>query len=161
MKHEIKARYPAPAAVVIKMMTDKKFYTDRLEKLGHAQYEVLEHKSDGGNFSLKIKRPMPIQAPGVLKKFIPGNPTIVHVDAWNAKTLTGTVLVELPGIPVEISATTALKDQGSECVLTYVFDIRSKVPLLGGTIEKATAAENDKEIPLQTKAGVELLKNYR
>ena len=159
MKQELKERYPAPASVVIKMMTDKKFYTDRLEKLGHAKYEVLEHKTDP--FSLKIRRPMPIQVPGVLKKFVPGNPTIVHVDAWNAKTMTGSVLVELPGIPVEISATTSLKDQGSESVLTYVFEIRSKVPLLGGTIEKATAAENEKEIPLQTRAGIELLKNYR
>ena len=159
MKQELKQRYPAPASVVIKMMTDKKFFTDRLEQLGHKQYEVLEHKAEP--FSIKIRRPLPMNVPGALKKFVPGNPTLTHVDAWNAKTLTGTVSVELPGIPVEISATTSLKDQGDGCVLTYVFDIRSRIPLVGGTIEKSVAAENEKEIPLQTKAGIELLKKYR
>lgn len=161
MKQELQERYPAPASVVIKMMTDRKFFTDRLEKLGHKQYEVLDCKTDPNAFSIKIRRPLPMQVPAAIKKFVPGNPTIVHVDAWSAKTLTGKVEVELPGMPVEISCTTSLKDQGKDCVLTYVFDIRSKVPLLGGMIEKQVAAENQKEIPLQTKAGIELLKNYQ
>jgi hypothetical protein len=45
-------------------------------------------------------------------------------------------------------------------VLTYDWEIKSGIPLLGGTIEKAVAAENEKAIPAQTRAGVELLKTY-
>lgn len=161
MKQEIKARYPAPAAVVIKMMTDKKFYTDRLEKLGHSKYEVLDHKADGRSFSLKIRRKLPMQVPAAIRKFISPETTIVHEDSWNAAAKTGRISIDLQGVPIEMSCTTSLADQGNECIMSYLFDIKAKVPLVGGLIEKAVAAENEKEIPLQTRAGVELLKNYR
>lgn len=162
MKHEIKARYPAPSSVVIKMMTDKKFYTDRLEAMGHNKYEVLSHKSDGKQFALKIRRKLPMNVPAAVKKFVSPETTIVHEDVWDVAKKTGKVSIELQGVPVEMSCTTSLADKGaSECELTYVFDIKAKIPLVGGIIEKAVAAENDKEIPAQTKVGIELLKNYR
>lgn len=162
MKHEIKARYPAPSSVVLKMMTDKKFYTDRLESMGHTQYEVLGHKSDAKQFTLKIRRKLPMQVPAAVKKFVSPETTIVHEDAWDLAKKTGRITIDLQGVPVEMSCTTALTDKGaSECEMTYVFDIKAKIPLVGGLIEKAVAAENDKEIPLQTKAGIALLKNYR
>jgi len=60
-----------------------------------------------------------------------------------------------------MSGITALSDIGDECVMTYDWNIRSSIPLVGGKIEKAIAAENDKAIPEQTRASIELLKNYR
>jgi hypothetical protein len=161
MKQEIKQRYPAPASVVIKMLTDRKFYTDRLELLGHTKYEVLDHKADGKVFSLKIRRKLPMQVPAAVKKFVSPETTIVHEDRWDVASKTGRISIDLQGVPIEMSCTTALTDSGKDCLLTYSFDIKAKVPLIGGVIEKAVAAENEKEIPLQTKAGTELLKNYR
>lgn len=148
MKQKLEARYPAPSSTVIKMMTDKKFYTDRLELQGIKDYEVLEHKSDGNEFSISIKRKVTAI-------------NVTSIEKWNVAKKTGTIKVELQGMPMDVSCTTSLTDQGDGCVLTYNWDVVSKIPLVGGKIEKQFAGENEKAIPEQTRLGIQLLKNYR
>ena len=148
MKQKLEARYPASSDVVIKMMTDKKFYTDRLELQGIKEYEVVNHKSDGKTFSITIKRKVTAI-------------NVTSVETWNVAKKTGRITVDLQGMPMEVSCDTSLADKGSECVLTYHWDIVSKIPLVGGKIEKQFAGENEKAIPEQTRLGIELLKNYR
>lgn len=160
MKQKLEQRYPASSDVVIKMMTDKDFHCKRLEMQGFNTYEIVSHKSEGDRFSIKFKRKVPMAAPGPVKRFVSAENTVVHEDAWNRKTKTGTISVEIQGMPIEMSCKTSLRDVGKECVLTYDWEIKSGVPLVGGTIEKAVAAENEKAIPAQTRAGVELLKTY-
>jgi hypothetical protein len=147
MKQKLEGRYPASSDVVIKMMTDRKFYTDRLELQGLKEYEVVNHKSDGKNFSITIKRKV-------------GPIAVTSIETWNVAKKTGTIKVELAGMPMEVSCVTTLADKGGECVLTYDWDIHSKVPLVGGKIEKQFAGENEKAIPEQTRLGIQLLKNY-
>jgi hypothetical protein len=161
MKQKLEARYPASSDVVIKMMTDKKFHCDRLELQGHKTYEVLSHVSDSKNFSIKFKRNVPMNAPAAVKKFVSAQNTVIHEDSWNIASKKGAVKVEIQGMPIEMSAVTLLRDEGKECVMTYEWEIKSKIPLVGGTIEKAVAAENEKAIPEQASAGIQLLKNYR
>jgi len=148
MKQKLEARYPATSDVVIKMMTDKKFYTDRLDLQGIKEYEVVNHKSDGKNFSITIKRKVTAI-------------NVTSIETWNLAKKTGRITVELQGMPMEVSCDTALADAGKDCVLTYHWDIKSKLPLVGGKIEKSFATENEKAIPEQTRLGIELLKNYR
>src|SRR5688572_8615584 len=145
MKQKLEARYPASSDVVIKMMTDKKFYTDRLDLQGIKGYEVADHKSDGKDFSITINR-----------KITAIN--VKSVEKWNVPKKTGSIVVELQGMPMDVSCTTSLRDDGSGCVLTYNWDIVSKIPLVGGKIEKQFAGENEKAIPEQTRYGIELLK---
>jgi hypothetical protein len=148
MKQKLEGRYPASSDVVIKMMTDRKFYTDRLDLQGIKDYEVVEHKADGKTFSITNKRKVTAI-------------NVISVDSWNLAKKTGRISVELQGMPMEVSCTTALADKGGECVLTYDWDIVSKVPLVGGKIEKQFAGENEKAIPEQTRFGLQLLKNYQ
>jgi hypothetical protein len=70
MKQKLEGRYPASSDAVIKMMTDRKFYTDRLELQGLKEYEVVDHTSDGKNFSITIKRKV-------------GPIAVTSVETWN------------------------------------------------------------------------------
>jgi hypothetical protein len=148
VKQKLEGRYPAPSDVVIKMMTDRKFYTDRLELQGLKEYEVTDHRFDGKDFSISIKRKI-------------GPIAVTSAESWNVAGKAGRIVVELQGMPMEVSCTTALVDRGQECALVYDWEINSKVPIVGGKIEKQFAGENEKAIPEQTRLGVELLKNYR
>lgn len=148
MKQVLKGNYPAPSGVVIKAMTDKKFYTDRLELQGISEYEVVDHKFDGKDFSITIKRKVTAI-------------NVTSVEKWNVAKKTGTISVELAGMPIKVSATTALADEGKGSVLTYHWEFESKVPLVGGKLEKTFAGENEKAVPEQTKFGIQLLKNYQ
>ncbi len=147
MKQKLEGRYPAKSDVVIKMMTDKKFYTDRLDLQGVKDYEVVDHAFDGKRFSITIKR-----------KITAIN--VTSVETWDVAAKKGSIKVELQGMPIQVSAVTSLKDDGKGSVLTYDWDVNSKVPLIGGKIEKQFAGENEKAIPEQTRLGTQLLKNY-
>ena len=148
MKQTLEARFPASSTVVIKMMTDKKFYTDRLDLQGIKGYEVLGHKFDGKDFSVTIKRKVSAI-------------NVTSVETWNVAGRKGTITVDLQGMPLQVSCETSLKDEGKGCVLTYKWDVNLKVPLIGGKIEKQFAGENEKAIPEQTRLGIQLLKNYQ
>ena len=147
MKQKLETRYNASSDVVLKMMTDKKFHCDRLEMQGQKDYEIVSHKSDSKTFSIKFKRKTMAVS-------------VQHEDIWNLGTKKGRVVVELQGMPVEMTADMSLRDEGKGCVLTYEWNINSKVPLVGGKIEKSIAAENEKVIPEQARIGNLLLKNY-
>ena len=147
MKQTLEGRYPAKSDVVIKMMTDRKFYTDRLDLEGVKGYEVLASAFDGKRFSITIKRKVTAI-------------TLTTIESWDVASKKGTIKVELQGMPLKLSCETALKDDAKGCVLTYNWDISSSVPLVGGKIEKQFAGENEKAVPAQTKFGIQLLKNY-
>jgi carbon monoxide dehydrogenase subunit G len=147
MKQTLEGRYPAKSDVVMKMLTDRKFYTDRLDLQGIKGYEVLDHAFDGKDFSVKIKR----KVSGI---------NVTSTETWNVATKNGTITVDLQGMPIQVTCETSVKDDGKGSVLTYKWDVNSKVPLIGGKIEKQFAGENEKAIPEQTRLGIQLLKNY-
>ena len=147
MKQTLEGRYPAKSDVVIKMMTDKNFYTGRLDLEGIKGYEVLEHKFDGKRFSITLRRKLT----GI---------AVTSVETWDVATKKGTINVDVQAMPIKISCQTALKDDGKDTLLVYNWDVSSGVPLVGGKLEKQFAAENEKQLSSQTAFGVQLLKNY-
>jgi len=161
MKHQSQARYPAPAEVVIRMFTDRDFHTRKLDAMGLKRYEVLEHVLDGPDFRIKILRQVPMQAPALVKKFIPAESTVINEERWNIKNKTGAVLVEPRGMPLQLSCITALRDQGKACVVSFDWTIQAKVPLLGGALEKFVVADMEKRAAEETDIAIGLLDDYR
>jgi hypothetical protein len=160
MKHQSKARYPAPAAIVLKMFADPKFHTGKLDKLGF-KYRVLDQKNAGGEFSIRIERKVPMDAPGIVKKFVPLETTVVNEEAWNLAAKTGRVKVQPQGIPVDCSCKVTIKDEGSGCVITYDWEINARVPLVGGTLEKFIVGDMDKRAGDETALGIKMVEAYR
>ena len=161
MKHEMKARYPAPSSVVIRMFSDKDFHTRKLEALGLLKYQVLEHQFDGQEFRIKIERKVPVEAPGMVKKVVPLETTVVNEECWSVASKTGRVLVQAQGMPLEMSCSTAMTDEGQECVITYHWDINATLPLVGATLEKFVVADMERRAAEETQVGISLLQAYR
>ena len=161
MKFEIKAQYPAPSSVVIKMFTDKDFHTRKLEALGLRKYQVLKHDSKDAEFSIRIERKVPMAPPGIISKLVPAEASVTSEERWNKTQKTGRIKVEPAGIPVEITGTASMADAGQECVITYVWDAKAKVPFVGGALEKFIANDMEKKMVDETKAAVSLLAPYR
>lgn len=160
MKHEMKARYPASAAVVMKMFSDVAFQTQKLDALGYTgKYAVLDHSKDAKSFNIKIERKVPVSLPGMGKNA--PESTVTNDETWDIKSKTGKVVVQLKGMPLEMSCTAAMADEGKECVVTYQWEVKSKIPLVGGTIEKMVVSDMSKKAEEETQAAIALLKNYR
>jgi hypothetical protein len=161
MKFDIKARYPAPSAVVLKMFTDKDFHQKKLGVLGIQKSRVLEHDTKGDDFRIKIERKVPLDAPGVVKKFIPAEATVVSEEKWNRASKSGAVKIEPAGVPVDIRCTARFADDAQGCVITYAFDVNARVPLVGGALEKFIASDMQAKFADEAKAASTLLDPYR
>jgi hypothetical protein len=161
MRFEVKARYPASSGVVIKMFADKDFHTRKLEALGLRKYQVLKHESTDAEFSIRIERKVPMAPPGLISKLVPAEASVTSEERWNLAKKTGRIKVEPAGIPVEITGTASLADAGQECVITYVWEAKARVPLVGGALEKFIASDMEKKMVDETKAAITLLGPYR
>lgn len=161
MKHEMKARYDAPASVVIKMFVDKDFHTRKLEAMGLRKYQVLDHQFDGSSFRIKIERHVPVEAPGMVKKVVPLEARVVNEETWDVASRTGRVNVEPQGMPVEMSCLTSIADDGAGSVVTYSWEIRAKVPVMGGSLEKFIASDMENRSAEETRIANSLLGQYR
>ena len=161
MRFEVKARYPASSAVVIKMFSDKDFHTKKLEALGLRKYQVLKHESTDTDFSIRIERKVPMAPPGIISRFVPAEASVTSEERWNRTQKTGRIKVEPAGIPVDITGTATLADAGQECVITYVWEAKARIPLVGGALEKFIASDMEKKMVDETKAAVSLLGPYR
>lgn len=160
MKHEMQARYPASSSVVMKMFADRDFHTQKLESTGYAgKYQVLSCSGDGKTFSIRIERKVPVSLPGMGKN-VPES-TVVNDESWDLASKTGQVVVQLKGMPLEMSCQTSMKDEGKECVISYRWEVKSKIPLVGGAIEKMVVGDMVRKADEETQAAIALLKNYR
>lgn len=156
MKHQMKAVYPASAERVLKMFSDASFHTRKLEAMGLSKYRVLDSGDDGSSFRIRIERKIPIQLMGKST----GDSTVAHEERWNRKTLSGVVTVETRGIPLAMSCTAQVRDQGKSCVIDYQWTVDSSLPLVGGKLEKMAVSDMDKRFEEERLAAVALLDAY-
>lgn len=157
-RHQTTAHYPAPAAAVLRMFADKAFHLRKLEKIGLKEFRVLEHAHDGNDFHMRVERKVPVNLPGMKKG---ATSTVIHNESWNTKTRRGQVDVELSGMPLTMHCESRAEDAGDGCVVHYDWTVTSKVPLVGGKIEKFVIADMDKQAEPERLAGVDLLDQYR
>ena len=87
--------------------------------------------------------------PGFARKFVGDEINLVQTELWSDME-TGTVEVEIPGKPGQMSGTIMLREAGGTTTETVVMQIKVGIPLIGGKIEaliadllrKALRAEN-------------------
>jgi len=152
MKFDIKAKYPAPSATVLKMFMDKEFHAKKLGVLGITESRVLEHAASGDDFRIKIERKVPLAAPGMISKFVPAKATVVSEEKWNSARKTGQVKVEPQGVPVDIRCNARFADDAQGCTIIYAFEVSAKVPLVGGALEKFIASDMEAKFADEAKA---------
>ena len=160
MKHTSLARYPAPADVVIKMFCDPAFHKAKMDKLG-ISYQILAEASDGDEFQLKAERKVPIQATGIVKKIMPATTQVVNDERWSLSDKSGSVVVETKGVPLDMRCTAQMRDEGDECVIEYSWEIKARIPLGGGALEKFVINDMQKSEAAERDAGVTFLDDYR
>ncbi|MES0874511.1 DUF2505 domain-containing protein [Sinimarinibacterium thermocellulolyticum] len=149
MKFDDKHSFNKPAATVIKMFSDRAYFERKYQMLGFTGIEVLEHEKSDKHFRIKVRyiAKNDVQVPDMLKKFMPGQITVVQQDAWDLTRMTGRLDVEIKGTPVKVSADMTLKDEGKGSANHLKWTVSCSVPLVGGKLEKLTADD------IQAKAG--------
>src|SRR3546814_12469055 len=86
--------------------------------------------------------------------------TVVNEEIWNFAGKTGVINVDPGAMPLKCSCTAALKTDGKGTVVTYTWEVKATVPLIGGKIEKMAIADMDARFDEETRAAIALLKDY-
>ena len=143
MKHEVKVRYPVPAGTLVALFTEEAFHTRKLRALGVQTFKVLDCGGKGREFAIRIELRVPMQVPGMLKKVISPETTALHEERWNRSTRTGSIQVSSAGAPVDMCCATAVADAGQGCVVTYYWEVKARIPLVAGALERFICADID------------------
>ncbi len=146
LRHEIS--YDAPLADVYAMLADPDFRQASAAAMGVISADVsITPKGEGMTVSIDQVQPTE-GVPGFAKKFAGETTRAVQTEEWGSST-SGTISIETPGKPTSIHGTLTLSESGGRTTETLDAEVKVKVPLIGGKLEKLmadlVAAGMDKE----------------
>jgi Protein of unknown function (DUF2505) len=134
-------RYTAAPSAVFEMLTNKTFQDRKLSQTGALSWEVqvrLEH----GGASIVGRRELPTdQIPDTFKALVGQKISIVQTETWGPAepdgSRTGTLDIEMGGAPVRMTGTLTLSATDGGTLELVDGDLKARVPLIGGRIERA------------------------
>jgi uncharacterized protein YndB with AHSA1/START domain len=136
LRHEIS--YDAPLADVYAMLADPAFRQASAAAMGVISADVsITPKGEG--MTVRIDQVQPTEGvPGFAKKFAGETTRAVQTEEWGSPT-SGTIAIETPGKPTSIHGTLTLSESGGRTTETLDAEVKVKVPLIGGKLEKLMA----------------------
>lgn len=158
LRHELS--YAASPAEVFEMLADPGFRRKVGEALDVVSAEVtIEHRDDG--FTLvndQVQRTSGL--PSFARKFAGDTTRVVHTEEWPSTT-GGTLRVETPGKPTSIAGTIELMPDGDLTTEVVEVEIRARVPLIGGKLERLMQQQVRDGLDTERKVGAAWLKGDR
>jgi hypothetical protein len=153
MKWHYSTQYKMPSQEVLRHFTDRDFQKRKLDEIGGG--DITEFEFDGRRYRMRSRRRVSLEAPApgfIAKALGSGGMMVVYEDRWDVETATGSVGFEFAGVPVQVTCTTALIDNAGGCEMRFDWDIKAKVPVVGGQVEKLLVADLEIKLPAEVNA---------
>ena len=132
MKLDYVHTYAATPEQVVALMRTPEFLDDVAKHAG-----AVAHTVDVSDDSTRLG--MTLKVPSSLTKFVGQTMRIDQIFRFQAAgadgTVPGTVEVDVPGMPVEVSAAAQLRPEGDTTRGHYSGDLRVRIPLVGKKVE--------------------------
>lgn len=138
MKFQHELAYAAGPAQVFEMLADPAFREAACAAQDVISADVTLTRT-GNGFSLVIDQQQRTDdLPAFARTFAGDSTRAIQREEWRDST-GGTLSIEAPGKPSSISGTITLRPEGSGTVEIVELDVKIKVPLIGGKLEKLLA----------------------
>lgn len=135
MKVSHTATYDAPLSEVYAMLTDPAFRRYAADATGVVSAEVTVEESGGGHV-VTIDQVQPTEGvPAFARKFAGETTRAVQVETWPSPEQ-GTLTVQTPGRPTDVSGSYALSEDGGRTRQTFTGEVKVKVPLIKDKLER-------------------------
>jgi hypothetical protein len=158
MRYHHTMTYDAPAPAVFAMIIDPAFQAERCQAGDpvHAESSVEAGAGDGA--IINVSRRMRIDPPGFVKKFTGDQLTIAEMQEWHDSggslaVRDGTLRVEVPGQPADVTGTLRLDEAGGSTTVTVDAEVKVHVPLFGSKVETYIAGILDKLLAKDAEIG--------
>lgn len=161
MKFESTVRYPGDLAATTALLLDPGYLEFRLRKLGIEAVEQSVETRDGApRISVKASVPSSM-VPASYRRFVPPNLRIHLIELWQPeagdRSPTGTMTVEVEGLPARASASFRLDATADGTERVYSGDVTASIPLVGRKLESAAVSALDRVVRAEQEAASEYL----
>lgn len=134
--------FPAPADVVFDMMTDEDYVSRKATRMGALEHDASVESLPSGGARIRLERTLPAVVPDFVRPLVGETVDVVQTEDWAPPgpdgSRHGRLSAQISHAPVKLSGTISLEPNGSSGSIHRVdVDVRAKVPLIGGRIEKA------------------------
>ena len=149
MKIKALHQYKQDVDTVFGLFHNPDFMKDKYIGIGARNVEVVECSGSDGHYSVKVKREVPADVPGLLKKFLNPWNTLVQSEQWEGSAggpYHCKISIEISGVPVGISGEIELRTQDSGCVNDVRIEVKCGIPLVGGKLADFVGSDAEKAI---------------
>ncbi|MFC4785408.1 DUF2505 domain-containing protein [Nocardioides sp. MAHUQ-72] len=154
-RHELV--YDSGPDQVFAMLADPKFREAACDAQDVISAEVRLDRT-GNGFSLVVDQLQRTDdLPSFARTFAGDSTRAIQREEW-ADSTSGTLRIEAPGKPTEITGTITLRPQGSGTREIVELDVKVKVPIVGGRLEKLMAEKIRAGMDAEHGVGVPWLK---
>lgn len=152
MKFRHELRYDAAPADVFAMLATPAFREAVVEAMDVISADV-ELERDGEGFTLTIDQLQKTDdLPGFARTFAGDSTQAIQREVWRGPT-TGDLVIEAPGKPTHIAGTIRLEPSGTGTTEVVELEIKVKVPLIGGKLEKLMADKVQAGMDIEQQVG--------
>lgn len=138
MKFRHELAYDAPPAAVFEMLADPEFRQAACAAQDVISAEVTLER-EGNGFTLSVDQEQRTDdLPSFARTFAGASTRAIQREQW-ADTTGGTLQIDTPGKPSTLKGTITLRPEGSGTVEVVELEIKVKVPLIAGKLEKLLA----------------------
>lgn len=149
MKINALHQYDQDVDTVFGLFHDPDFMKDKYVGIGARNVEVLECAGSDGRYNVKVKREVPADVPGLLKKFLSPWNTLVQSEQWVGRAggpYRCRISIEVSGAPVSIGGEMELRTQDGGCVNDVRIEVKCGIPLVGGKLADFVGSDAEKAI---------------
>lgn len=156
MKFRHELVYDAPPAAVFEMLADPAFREAACAAQDVISADVQLERT-GNGFSLVIdQQQRTTDLPSFARAFAGDSSQAIQREEW-ADTTGGTLVIDTPGKPTAMKGTITLRPEGSGTREIVELEVKAKIPLIGGRIEKLLAEKVAAGMDLEHGVGVDYL----
>jgi hypothetical protein len=134
--------FPALPAVVFEMMTDETYVSRKAEAMGALEHDVTVTRLPDGGAQIRLQRTLPAVVPDFVRPLVGETIEVVQTEKWAAAGPNGDrhgrLSASISNAPVRLNGTVTLGTNSPHSSIHRVdVDVKARVPLLGGKIERA------------------------
>ena len=129
--------YTQPAETVFRSFGNKEVMTKRFTAMGGRNINVELCKLTKTSLDMRVTREVPAEVPTLLKKFMNEWNHATQEEHWTgspSKGYNGAIKITIKGVPVTITASLFLRNEGSGSVNDMTMSFHSSIPFIGNKL---------------------------
>jgi Protein of unknown function (DUF2505) len=155
------AEFPATPDEVFEMLSEPRFQEAKCGATAALEHAVSVERS-GDRTIIKTERILPTNSlPDFAKAMVGETLKVGETQDWGPASANGTregsIDLEIHGTPISLVGTMRLEPGGVGTIQHIVADLKAKIPLVGGKIERAAAPTIEAAIEVEHRTGVKWL----